>query len=82
MIYIELTKTFLLNKLVWEVYTGAVFFHSGPKLSKNSLSTWDYIFGLNWSESFKGTVMQIEKSLINDRLRVSKLWWNFRTPTI
>ena len=26
-----------------------------------------------WPEKFKGTVMQIEKALINDRLCVSKL---------
>ena len=26
--------------------------------------------------------MQIEKALINDRLRVSKVSWKFRTPTI
>ena len=30
----------------------------------------------------KGTVMQIEKALINDRLRVSKVSWKFRIPTI
>ena len=31
---------------------------------------------------FKGGVMQIEKALINDRLRVSKVSWKFRIPTI
>ena len=30
----------------------------------------------------KGTVMQIEKALINDRLGVLKLSWKFRIPTI
>ena len=30
----------------------------------------------------KGTVMQIEKELINDRLRVSKVSWKFCIPTI
>ena len=30
----------------------------------------------------KGTVMQIEKAQINDRLHVSKVSWNFRIPTI
>ena len=30
----------------------------------------------------KGTVIQIEKALINDRLRVSKVPWEFRIPTI
>ena len=31
---------------------------------------------------FKGTAMQIEKALINERLRVSKVSWKFRIPTI
>ena len=30
---------------------------------------------------FKGTVMQIEKALINDRLRVSKISWKICIPT-
>ena len=30
----------------------------------------------------KGTVMQIEKALINDRLHVSKVSWKFRIATI
>ena len=30
----------------------------------------------------KGTVTQIERALINDRLRVSKVSWKFRIPTI
>ena len=30
----------------------------------------------------KGTVMQTEKAPINDRLRVSKVSWEFRLPTI
>ena len=30
----------------------------------------------------KGTVMQIEKALMNDRLRVSKEPWKFGIPTI
>ena len=28
----------------------------------------------------KGTVIQTEKALINDRLRVSKVSWKFRIP--
>ena len=32
--------------------------------------------------SFKGAVMQIEKALLNDRLRVTKVSWKFRIPTI
>ena len=32
--------------------------------------------------NIKGTVMQIEKTLINDRLSVSKVYWNFRIPII
>ena len=30
----------------------------------------------------KGTAMQIEKALINDRLSVTKVSWKFRIPTI
>ena len=38
----------------------------------------------NWLtySAFKGTVMQTEKTLINDHLRVSKLSWKFHIPTI
>ena len=32
--------------------------------------------------SFIGTVMQTEKTLINDRLRVSKASWKFRIPIV
>ena len=35
-----------------------------------------------FSDKFKGAVMQIEKALINDRLRVSKVSWKFCIPTI
>ena len=31
---------------------------------------------------FKGTVMQIEQALINDRSRVSEVSWKFRIPII
>ena len=31
---------------------------------------------------FKGIVMKIEKAMINDRLRVSKVQWKFRIPTV
>ena len=34
------------------------------------------------STFMKVTVMQIEKALMNDRLRVSKISWKFRIPTI
>ena len=34
------------------------------------------------SRNVKGTVMQIEKALINDRLHVSKVFWKFCIPTI
>ena len=30
----------------------------------------------------KGAVMQIEKTLINDHLRVSQVSWKFHSPTI
>ena len=36
---------------------------------------------MEWTP-IKGTVMPIEKALINDRLRVSKVSWKFRIPTI
>ena len=35
-----------------------------------------------WFETLKGTVMQIKKAMINDRLPVSKVSWRFRIPTI
>ena len=34
------------------------------------------------TRQLKGTAMQTEKSLINDRLRVSKVCWNFCILTI
>ena len=34
------------------------------------------------SMELKGKVMQIEKALLNDHLRVLKLSWKFRIPTI
>ena len=37
---------------------------------------------LLFSAVFKGTVMQIQKTMINDRLRVSKVFWKFHIPTI
>ena len=36
----------------------------------------------NIKNSIKGTVMQIEKALINDRLNVSRVSWKFHIPTI
>ena len=33
-------------------------------------------------ETVKGTVMQIEKALKNDGLRVSKVSWKFLIPTM
>ena len=35
--------------------------------------------GLQWVE---GTAIQIEKALIDDRLRASKVSWKFRIPTV
>ena len=40
------------------------------------------IGGRKWFIDFKGTVMQIEKRLVNDRLRASKVSWRFPIPTI
>ena len=39
--------------------------------------SWDYLF----SGNIKGTVMQIEKKLINDRLGVSNISLKFLTTT-
>ena len=39
-------------------------------------------FSLAWEYWCKGTVMYIEKVLINDRLGVSKLPWKFCISTI
>ena len=39
-----------------------------------------YFINRLWT--IKGIVMQIEKALINDRLRVSKVFWKFCNPTI
>ena len=38
-------------------------------------------FNYNWS-LVESTVMQVEKALINDPLRVSKVSWKFHIPTI
>ena len=42
------------------------------------------LFSDLWNETkaFEGTAMQIEKALINDRLRISKLSWKSRISTI
>ena len=40
---------------------------------------WDIKQVLDFAKS---TVMQIEKSLINDRSRISKVSWKFRIPII
>ena len=41
-----------------------------------------YLFGHSSPVAVNGTVMQIEKALINDRLRVSKVSRKCRIPTI
>ena len=33
------------------------------------------------AEKINGTVMQIEKAVVNDRLCVSKVFWKFCIPT-
>ena len=44
---------------------------------------WVYADWKEENQNFvKGTVMQTEKVLINDRLRDSKVSWKFRIPTI
>ena len=51
--------------------------------SKNAWTLWRLnVCIMLRVESFKGTVMQIQKALINDCLRVSKVSWKFLIPTI
>ena len=59
------------------------FLLSKPKESAHNLNN-DLKEIYNWTFQWKmsGTVMQIEKVLINDCLRVSKVPWKFRIPTI
>ena len=42
----------------------------------------NFLHQILYDTIFKGTVMQIEKARINDRLPVSKVSWKFRIPTI
>ena len=55
--------------LSWKLILFAVFLH---KSNNYAPFLWP----------LKGTVMQIEKALINDRLHVPKVSWKFRIPTI
>ena len=55
--------------------------YSSPSQSYNEFE--DFLFNLDkFKNQFKGTVMQIEKTLINYRIRVSKLSRKFRIPAI
>ena len=63
---------------------GLLALHS-PYLRAEFLRLTDFCNGfIIWLKDmlFKSTVMQIEKPLINDRLRVSKIFWKFRIPNI
>ena len=53
-----------------------VYFYKSQFLCKTTFQ------GTLVKKQYKGTVMQIEKVLINDRLRVSKVSWKFPIPTI
>ena len=44
--------------------------------------TADFIKGAIMQIAIKGTIMQIEEGLRNDRLNVSKVYWKFRIPTV
>ena len=77
--------TFVIKKLycmelLW--YTAAIdkFYamYLVPTANKKSGSKMTFVEGA----IIKGTVMQIEKALINDRLSVSKISWKFRIPAI
>ena len=57
----------------------------------NNKNTWEmpliYSYSVEWHRSshrrcFKDTVMQIEKALMNDLLRASKVSWKSHIPTI
>ena len=50
------------------------------KLSKICFSMECFL--VDFSQFFKGTVMQIEKAQINELLRASKIFWEFGIPTI
>ena len=80
----NLQNTFLANKLKQKFISLAeiILRNSTRKITKT-----ENRFTVNFiqPESFifvKGTVMQIEKSLINDPLRVSKVSWKFQIPAI
>ena len=54
-----------------------------------NVASWKRATNFSWIQDntaffffLKGAVMQLEKVLINDRLRVSKVSWKFRIPTI
>ena len=47
-----------------------------------SLQTYSLILSGSGAVIFKGTVMQLEKALKTDCLRVSNVSWKLRSPTI
>ena len=74
--YISISKIRLEIKIFSDFFKS---FNSSRIRSRDILLTtcltWKFIF-------IKGTVMQIEKALKNDRLRVLKVFWKFSIPTI
>ena len=48
--------------------------------SATAITKWDVTPVIHLKTCIKGTVMQIEKAMINDRLRVLKVSWKFRIP--
>ena len=57
------------------LYANDLFNYSSNSNISISVYLMNHLF--KTSALFKGTVMQIEKALINDRLRVSKVSWKF-----
>ena len=66
------------------VFTRKKFFFCDVKYLMTASLKWAPLFSLKNDVhlTFKGTVMQIEKPLIKDRLGISKVFWKFRIPTI
>ena len=72
-LWAKLLESLLYNKYMISVMTRKF----GPGCYDFKLR---YFINRLWT--IKGIVMQIEKALINDRLRVSKVFWKFCNPTI
>ena len=61
-------------------HLGLINLEKFAKLSKICFSMECFL--VDFSQFFKGTVMQIEKAQINELLRASKIFWEFGISTI